>query len=231
MECPNPNKVSAQMSFRISIEKPENRDHRTNTLRYKPAYPIQEVCESSRRPDASKRGIGATGERWICLGCLESVAKEADQVLFPRPDFPELPWHSIRSLAEYIFADLRSIPDFPGKFTLSSPYHYGLEKWKVAHRYIDKDRPEDLDVPSSVKVPGTLVLGADGKSLYLDKETRDMRGFTDDGIIAEISADDCLGATLLEILLKVQEMIGDINRTKRETRQAKAAIGKVSLNA
>ena len=230
MECPNPNKIFLQDSFRVSFEKPEQRDPETNSLGYEAAYSLFEACRSSRHPDLSKRGIGAAGERWICLSCLEMITKEADEVLFPGPDFPELPWHSIRSLAEFILADVRSIPAFPGRFTLSSPYHFGLEKWKAVHRYIDKNRPEDLEVPSCVKVPGKLILGEDGKSLYLDDKARNMRGLTEDGVIAEITAEDCIGATLNESLQKVQDIVGAIRISKRQTRQAKDAMGKLDLD-
>ena len=156
---------------------------------------------------------------------MESLVKVVQQTEFELyPPSSEPPAHPLMHWAQWIIPEERVIPRYPDSFRLEAPYRYALEKWKAVILYNSQQehganfKPE---LPPHLSTPEQLYYGTDGRSLYLSKETRDMRGLTKDGEEAEISAADCQDVSLTEVLKRVDRITGAISRGKRELRLAK----------
>ena len=156
---------------------------------------------------------------------MESLVKVVQQSEFELyPPSSEPPAHSLMHWAQWIIPEERVIPRYPDSFRLEAPYRYALEKWKAVILYNSQQehganfKPE---IPPHLSTPEQLYYGTDGRSLYLSKETRDMRGLTKDGEEAEISAADCQDVSLTEVLKKVEEIRGAISLRKKVLRLAK----------
>ena len=115
------------------------------------------------------------------------------------------------------------IPRYPDKFRLEAPYRYGLEKWKAVILYNSQQKHGanfTPDLPPHLNITDQLYTGTDGKSLYVSKESRDMRGLMENGEEAEISAADCEDVSLTEVLKRVGRIVAAISRGKRQRRLA-----------
>ena len=223
-ECAESDKIFMCTSNRLSLEK-SDRARPPNVLGYRAVAALSYVTKSARGANQGMRGLGANGEEWWCLRCVESLFKAMQQCefeLFP-PNY-EPPAHALFRWAQWIFPEKRVIPKFPGKFHLEAPYRYGLEKWKAVILY---DSQQEHGARFKPKLPPhlsrtvQLCTGTDGRSLYVSKESRDMRGLMEDGEEAEISAADCEDVSLTEVLKRVGRIMAAISRRKREHRQAK----------
>lgn len=222
-ECAEPDKIFMGSSFRLSLEK-NDRARPPNMLGYRAVAKLSYVKISARGANRGKRGLGARGEEWWCLRCVESLFKAMRQrefELFP-PDY-QPPAHALFGWAQWIIPEERVIPAYPDKFRLDAPYRYGLEKWKAVILYNSQQEHGvhfKPGLPPHLSKTVQLYTGTDGKSLYISKESRDMRGLMEDGEEAEISAADCKDVSLTEVLKRVGRIVGAVSRRKRELRLA-----------
>lgn len=230
-ECAEPDKIFMSPSFRLSLEK-SDRARPPNMLGYQAVAPLSQVTKSARGANRGKRGVGAKGEEWWCLRCVESLFKAIQQChfelirqcefeLFPPVSKPQA--HALFHWAQYIFPEERVIPRYPDKFRLDAPYRYCLEKWKAVILYNSQQEHGvhfKPDLPPHLSRTEELYTGPDGRSIYVSKESRDMRGLMEDGEEAEISAADCEDVSLGEVLKRVGRIMGAISRRKRERRLA-----------
>ena len=212
-------------SYRLSLEK-SDRARPPNVLGYRAVAPLSIVTKSARGANRGKRGLGANGEEWWCLRCVESLLKAMQRFEFELlPPGPQTPaHHALVHWAQWIIPEERAISRFPGKFRLEAPYRYGVEKWKAVILYNSQQehgvhfKPE---LPPHLSRTEPLYTGTDGRSLYVSKESRDMRGLMEDGEEAEISAADCENVSLTEVLKRVGRIVAAISRVKRERQLAK----------
>ena len=223
-ECVEPDKIFTCGSFRLSLEKSE-RARPPNSLGYRPVAGLSRVTKSARGANRGERGLGANGEEWWCLQCVESLAQAMQQCeLELLPSSSEPPAHALFDWAQWIVPEERNIPGYPGKFRLEAPYRYGLEKWKAVILYNSQQKHGahfTPDLPPHLSITDQLYTGTDGRSLYLSKESRDMRGLMENGEMAEISAADCEDVSLTEVLNRVGRLVAAVNREKRQRRLAK----------
>lgn len=113
-------------------------------------------------------------------------------------------FHSLFALADWIFADERSILNHPGKFTLHSAKRYGLELWKARQIYdmgMAKGNHGTIYHHDLSLIPPNLFLGRDKKSFYLTAEDRDYQGHYEDGTKAEIDG-ALVSDTRLDLVIK-----------------------------
>ncbi|KAK4693947.1 hypothetical protein P7C71_g3547, partial [Lecanoromycetidae sp. Uapishka_2] len=195
--CPNQS-VLLRGSFRFSLEPMDQADPRTNTVGYRHAHTITSTTATKKRPKLNRRGVGAKGEEWWCLGCLTELMREYRR-LFGTPTGSRPPqWDALLYLRQYIVAEERVVPELPGAFTLYAPFQHGLYKWMAGHRY-DSRKYHDCR---------GFFLGSDGESIYLDQRTRDLRGVLHSGQYAEISAAECRNVNLGEVIQRVSRIAG-----------------------
>lgn len=223
VECAEPDKIFMRSSFRLSLER-SDRARPPNILGYRAVAALSQVKRSARGANRGKRGLGATGEEWWCLRCAESMLKAVRHYEFEvNPPTSEPPAHALMQWAQWIIPEERVIPAYPNTFHLEDPYKYALEKWKAVILYNSQQDGADFEphLPPHSSRPDQLYTGTDDRSLYLTQETRDMRGLTDGGDEAEISAVDCQDVSLSEVFKRVGRIRDAIRRGKWELRLAK----------
>ena len=172
-ECAEPDKIFMRTSYRLSLEK-SDRARPPNVLGYRAVAPLSIVTKSARGANRGKRGLGANGEEWWCLRCVESLLKAMQQFEFELlpPESQTPVHHALVHWAQWIIPEERAIPRFPGKFRLEAPYRYGVEKWKAVILYNSQQehgahfKPE---LPPHLSTTEPLYTGTDGRSLYVSK--------------------------------------------------------------
>lgn len=215
-ECKLKDRIFQPGEFRISIEPIQNCSSSTNDLGYRAMWSNKVVQQSSRHWKHSKRGQGAHDEWWICVRCFDSLVEEGCRFVsrgICNEVVLEVGGNPNRLFAEHLFGDKRQISRFQGRYTLPSNLNYAVEKWKAVQRFVESQKTSDKQLhprfPHGINIPPQLFLGADGMSLYLDEETRDMRGELEEprykGIKnyknhSEIGASACLNVSLLVVL-------------------------------
>lgn len=160
-------------------------------------------------------GHGKEGELWICLTCYEGVLDDKlYQKLFGGGKEQAGPPRLIEWV-NFIVPEVRSLPEFPGSFTLSSPQRHTVFLWVAVHRwlvylcehpkvknllddgvYVEKAFPSDL-------FPALNYADA----LYLDAETRDFRGRMLNGQTAELKWDQVFNKPLSSSLAMSDELV------------------------
>ena len=217
-ECEEPNRIFSPFTFRLSLEK-SGKARPPNMLGYRPIAPNKAVMQSASGANQGKRGLGANGEEWWCLRCVETLFKKVRQSeLESCPPSSEPPAHAFMHWAQWIIPEERKIPRYPDSFRLKGPYIFALEKWKAVILY-DTQQEHGANfkpnLPPHLSIPQQLYEGTDGRSLYLSKEMRDMRGLTADGEEAEVSAAECQDVSLTEVMKRVDRFMGAISTSKR----------------
>ena len=92
-------------------------------------------------PKRSKRGKGEKGEQWRCLRCMEALCQKLNRWLHLQ-DPKRIPTsrHPFAEFSQFKFADERTIPQFPKKFSIPLPFASG--KWKAVHRWTEYKRKD-----------------------------------------------------------------------------------------
>jgi len=236
-ECPQPKSTMQPFTFRLSLEKASKCNPGSNILGHQAIASLSAVLQSAHSPCNGKRGLGARGEEWWCLRCVEALFVEVRRRwLLAHPNSPIPTRHPFHQFANWIIADLRSIPTYPGKYTLILPYIYALEKWKAVTLYDDWKKQKqpaqfEINAPARVVVE-KIFLGLDEESLYLDEATRNLRGVMQRGNIAEVPAQDCRGVALSVVFQRVDSIMAAIYKARRAARQAaEVAIAKEKSEA
>ena len=156
---------------------------------------------------------------------MESLFKAVRQSEFEScPPSSKPPAHALMHWAQWIIPEERKIPRYPDSFRIEGPYKYALEKWKAVILYnAQQEHGADFkpELPPHLSIPDQVYYGIDGKSLYLSKETADIRGLTQYGEEVEVSAADCQDVSLTEVLKRVDKEMDAIKRGRKEIRLAK----------
>lgn len=204
--------------------RPPSRRYRFNVefkeVAMSTTYPIEFRGEQSLSvvlKSLTLMGYGKGGEIWICLSCFEGVL---DGSLYRRlfgdgtaTDPTRL--HPLIQWLNYIVPETRSVPAFPGAFTLNSPQRHTVYLWIAVHQRIVY-LCENPNVKNLLKdgvyvekaFPSDVFPGLNGaKTLYPDEATRDFRGYTSNGKIAELKWDQVLERKLSDSLAMSDELV------------------------
>ena len=204
-ECPN--KVTLPTSYRASLEKLEDCDPAKRVIGYEAIDSLKNVNKTQKGSEGT-RGLGADGQEWWCLMCLEDLFV----------DLRERVWngstrfvHPLTSIQYWIIPEERKIPQFEGNhYTLQRSHIYLIAKWQAVKTFDElRARPAEghFDLPEDPPDgPVTLYLGRDGESFYLDERTRDLRGLLLDDRVCEIAARDVRGYSLSEAFRRLDQM-------------------------
>ena len=207
-DCPN--KVTPPTSYRASLEKFEDCDPAHNVIGYEAVDSLKNVRKTPKGSQG-RRGLGANGQEWWCLKCLEALFVHLREcVLKHKPDGSTLSVHPLTSIQYWIIPERRTIPQFEGAhYTLQSPQIHLIGKWQAVKTYDELrnhaargnfDLPEDTGEDAI-----TLYLGRDGESFYLDTATRDIQGVLADNKVCEIDASNVRGYSLSEALRRLDK--------------------------
>lgn len=183
-------------------------------IQTRPSYEAIDSLNNARKtPKGSqgRRGLGANGQEWWCLKCLETLFVHLrEDVWKHKPDGSTRFVHPLTSIQYWIIPEKRTIPQFEANlFTLQPPQVYLLAKWQAVKTFDElRDRPAEghFDLPEDpVDGPVTLFLGQDGESFYLDKAARELRGLLKDSRVCETDANDVRGYSLSEAFRRLDK--------------------------
>lgn len=166
--------------------------------------------------EADSIGRGDEGQVWICLvelellydGYFERLAGHATRALTPL--------HTFTHLIESLYPETRSIPSLPGVLTLSPPQRHTLNLWVGVHRYISYiadpinagvKRLLEEGVRPEEAFPDDLFPALKGEALYRDAETRQYRGETRNGRVAELTWSGVRFKKLSEVMKLSDELV------------------------
>ncbi len=148
----------------------------------------------------------------------------------PGDDIPS--WAPSVEFGQHFVADERRLAAYPGKFNVEPPYQFGLELWKATQLFDDRQAHGAHFVPSippSVQLPHRPFEGRDGQSLYLTEAARDFRGKMSWGEIAEVSAADVRGVTLLEMTRRVSAIVWPKYQARRAELKKQAEEARIGV--
>ena len=207
-ECPN--RVTPPCSYRASLENLRDCGPGSRLIGYEAIDSLKNVRKTPKGSQG-KRGLGANGQEWWCLKCLEAIFVDLrERLLNHMPDGSTPPVHPLTTIQYWIIPERRTIASFDGVYyTLRSPQIYVLAKWQAVKTFDQlRDRPAEgcFDLPEEpADGVNNLYLGHDGESFYMDRAVRDMRGVLADQRICEIDASDVRGYSLSEALRRVDK--------------------------
>ncbi len=208
-ECPN--KVTLPTSYRASLEKLEDCDPAKRVIGYEAIDSLKNVNKTQKGSEGT-RGLGADGQEWWCLMCLEELFVDLrERVWKHKPDGSTRFVHPLTSIQYWIIPEERKIPQFEGNhYTLQRSHIYLIAKWQAVKTFDElRARPAEghFDLPEDPPDgPVTLYLGRDGESFYLDEETRNLQGLLIDNRVCEIAAHDVRGYSLSEAFRRLDKM-------------------------
>ena len=115
--------------YRLSIERRERAMFTTHSLGFRGEKPLSEVLKS-----LTIMGYGKGGEIWIYVTCYEGIldGRLYRKILGDGEDPTGL--HPLIQWLNFIVLETRSLPGFPGMFTLTSPQRYTVNQWIAVHR-------------------------------------------------------------------------------------------------
>ena len=192
------------------MEKLGNCDPAIKVLGYEAIDSLRNVRKTPKGSQG-QRGLGANGQEWWCLKCLEALFVDLrERVWKHRPDGSTQYVHPLTSIQYWLIPDRRSIPQYDGiYYTLQSPQIHLIGKWQAVKTFDElRDRPAEghFDLPEDpTDGPITLYLGRDGESFYLDRPTRDLRGVLADNRVCEADANEVRGYSLSEALRRLDK--------------------------
>ena len=207
-ECPN--RVTPPGSYRVSLEKLADCDPANNVISYEAIDSLKSVRKTPKGSQG-RRGLGANGQEWWCLKCLETLFVHLrEDVWKHKPDGSTRFVHPLTSIQYWILPERRTIPQFEVMYyTLQAPQIHLLAKWQAVKTFDElRNRPAEghFDLPEDpVDGPLTLYLGQDGESFYLDREARDLRGLLSDNRVCEIEVSNVRGYSLSEALRRLDK--------------------------
>ena len=208
------------------MEKVEDCDPAHNIIGYEAIDSLTNVRKTPKGSQG-RRGLGANGQEWWCLRCLETLFVDLrERVLKHKPDGSTLSVHPLTSIQYWIIPERRTIPQFDKIcYTLRSPHVHLLAKWQAVKTFHElRNRPAEaqFDLPED---PGgesiILYLGQDQESFYLDPATRDIRGVLSDNRVCEIEASNVRGYSLSEALRRLDQKENEMVEAKWKPIMAK----------
>lgn len=101
----------------------------THSVGFRGEKPLSEVLKSP-----TIMGYGKGGEIWIYVTCYEGIldGRLYRKILGDGEDPTGL--HPLIQWLNFIVLETRSLPGFPGMFTLTSPQRYTVNQWIAVHR-------------------------------------------------------------------------------------------------
>ena len=207
-ECPN--KVTPPSSYRASLERLRDCGPGSRHIGYEAIDSLSNV-QRTRKGFQGRRGLGANGQEWWCLKCLEAIFVDLRERVWKHlPDGSTRFVHPLTTIQYWIIPERRTIPQFDGiYYTLQPPQIYLLAKWQAVKTFDQlRDRPTEghFDLPEeSVDGEIRLYLGDDGESFYMDRAVRDMRGVLADQRVCEIEASEVRGYSLSEAFRRLDK--------------------------
>lgn len=112
----------------------------------------------------------------------------------------------LEELFDWIIPEKRSVPEYPGAFTLPSHLAFALEKSKAVKKCDDWHSTGGKCIRDATtghqKRRTELHYGLDGESMYVSKPLRDIRGELPDGQLAEVRASDVRDQPLSAVLAR-----------------------------
>ena len=123
--------------------------------------------------------------------------------------------HPLIQWLNFIVPEIRSLPEFPGMFTLSSPQRHTVYLWVAVHRRLvylcenpDVKRLLDDGVYAEKAFPSDVSPALNGdEALYIDEETRDFKGYAPNGKCAELRWGQVLNTRLSDSLAMSDELV------------------------
>ena len=203
-ECPN--KVTPPGSYRASLERLRDCGPGSSHIGYEAIESLSNVLRT-RKGFQGRRGLGANGQEWWCLKCLEALLVDLRERVLKHSTRLV---HPLTTIQYWIVPERRTIPRFDGiYYTLQSHQIYLLAKWQAVKTFDQlRDRPAEgqFDLPEE-PVDGVinLYLGHDEESFYMNRAARDMRGVLRDQRVCEIDARDVRGYSLSEAFRRLDK--------------------------
>lgn len=197
-------------TYRFSIERREKAMSATHPIGFRG---IQNLSTVLRSPTLMGQGKG--GEIWICLTCYEGVLDDKlYRKLFGDGTDPA-GLHQLIQWLNFIVPETRSLPEFPGTFTLTSPQRHTVYLWVAVHQWVVYlcENPEvkkllDNGVYVEKAFPSDLFPALNyNEALYLDTETRDFRAYTPNGNTAELRWVQVLNTKLSDSLAMSDQLV------------------------
>lgn len=190
------------------------------------------------------RGKAVRAIEWYCLACIEH--------LWARPEEDDTSTvvsstltAALACISEHIFPERRMHPLDEGRYKLSSPEAYAVEKWKAAIAFLDfvavdgkiVDMLRFCEMSNSISQWGTNAYpGREHRLLYTSEALRDARGKVEIGgvtVRVEVARRHVKGKALSSILKLVEEKMGDAAangtkgaKTAGDPNKAKAVVDK-----
>lgn len=187
--------------YRLSFESRAKFDASDN-LPFKPATKLAELSKMRRQDYQKSRGLGQSGEEWICLRCAEAIHARGDgSEGLVLSNFTVLPEH-------------RHIPHHPERCRLSSAQSYGLNLWLALARYQkfvdDRENAGVLERLNGsrrpfVIFPKGLYSHNTAPALYDDLAVFEARGRASYGRIAEVPWQNIQYRNLSDAMVMVDE--------------------------
>lgn len=214
--CLAPDHASQPGSYRVSIEKAENLEEQnefSQSIPLTPLHPWSAKLKNGERAK-TKRGLGKEVKAWWCLECIENIWLELDgfqkqRYQYKRSEDPEL-WEIFR----FLQPEERAAGLHDSEYHLSAPQRYALEKWRAVAMY-EAFEAYGIDVGSEA------VFGVEPNTLYLEPDTRDIKGIDEvTGQAVEVKATRVAGKKLSDALRYADD---EVHRRHQLLRQATPA--------
>ncbi len=164
------------------------------------------------------RGKAVNDIEWHCLACIEHLWARGDE-----DDTSTVVSSTLTAvlacISEHIFPEGRTHPLDEGRYKLSSPEAYAVEKWKAAIGFLDFvavdgkiiDMIQLCEKSHSLSKWGTnAYLGCENRLLYTSEALRDARGEIEVGgvtVRVEVARCHVKGRALSSVLKLVEEKI------------------------
>ncbi|KAK3178058.1 hypothetical protein OEA41_000190 [Lepraria neglecta] len=136
---------------------------------------------------------------WYHVVSVEALLQQAGQEFYEARSITTQIFLAIFTLADYLFADERTIPNLPSKFTLRPLKRHALDLWKARHMH-DMWELGDLSINHN-----SLHRGRDSKTFYLNVTTRDYNGYYDDGTLAQLDSDEVSNCSLDDVMINMNQ--------------------------
>ena len=160
-------------------------------------------------------GHGKGGEVWICLTCYEGVLDDRLYRKLFGGGAHSTGLHQLIQWLNFIVPETRLLPGSPGMITLTSSQRHTVYLWIAVHRrlvYLHENPNVKKLLDDGLYIekafPSDLFPALNGnEALYLDAKTRDFKGYTPNGIVAELRGHQVLNTKLSDSLAMSDDLV------------------------
>lgn len=234
-ECPKPRQVIEPGCFRMSLEPSsggfDDHNGKITTTSIRAWTAVSKSPLGAFNPD-NLRGKAVNDIEWYCLDCIEHLWARGEDDNASTVVSSTLT-AVLACISEHIFPERRMHPLDEGKYKLSSPEAYAVEKWKAAIAFLDfvavdgkiVDMLRFCEMSNSISQWGTNAYpGREDRLLYASEALRDARGKVEIGGITvrvEVARRHVKGKALSSVLKLVEEKMSIA--AAKDTKGAKTA--------